>query len=179
MQTRLGSSWKNVQPYVYFKIWKTSHWHVIVFFCSNAVGHLIQPGLLYRAANPHALKSKNKNLLCSGNQIKKGLGDGSIIPGLLPPVLNSRGQRVPRREMLLIRGKAPCHHKALQFPYVKLSFSPPSPLPSSNLLVKAWFTASSPWTLVLWMWFPILMCRSVGSPSTLLIASLILNRQWM
>ncbi|CAM4653484.1 unnamed protein product [Lepidochelys kempii] len=36
--------------------------HVTVLFCGNAAGHLIKPGLLYRAANPRALKGKNKNL---------------------------------------------------------------------------------------------------------------------
>ncbi|CAM5125399.1 unnamed protein product [Natator depressus] len=36
---------------------------VTVLFCGNAAGHLIKPGLLYRAQNPHALKGKNKNLL--------------------------------------------------------------------------------------------------------------------
>ncbi|KAH1177172.1 hypothetical protein KIL84_010874 [Mauremys mutica] len=37
--------------------------HVTVLLCGNAAGHLIKPGLLYRAANPCALKGKNKNLL--------------------------------------------------------------------------------------------------------------------
>ncbi|CAM5093099.1 unnamed protein product [Eretmochelys imbricata] len=36
---------------------------VTVLFCGNAAGHLIKPGLLYRAANPRALKGRNKNLL--------------------------------------------------------------------------------------------------------------------
>ncbi|CAM4508984.1 unnamed protein product [Lepidochelys kempii] len=37
--------------------------HVTVLFCDNAVGHLIKPGLFYRASNPRAVKGKNKNLL--------------------------------------------------------------------------------------------------------------------
>uniref|UniRef100_A0A8C3SSA6 Uncharacterized protein n=1 Tax=Chelydra serpentina TaxID=8475 RepID=A0A8C3SSA6_CHESE len=36
---------------------------VTVLLCGNAAGHLIKLGLLYRSANPHALKGKNKNLL--------------------------------------------------------------------------------------------------------------------
>jgi hypothetical protein len=36
---------------------------VTVLFCGNAAGHLIKPGLLYRAADPRALKGKNKNLV--------------------------------------------------------------------------------------------------------------------
>ncbi|KAM7167732.1 tigger transposable element-derived protein 1-like [Macrochelys suwanniensis] len=36
---------------------------VTVLLCGNAAGHLIKPGLLYRSANPRALKGKNKNLL--------------------------------------------------------------------------------------------------------------------
>jgi hypothetical protein len=36
---------------------------VTVLFCGNVAGHLIKPGLLYRAVNPCALKGKNKNLL--------------------------------------------------------------------------------------------------------------------
>lgn len=36
---------------------------VTVLFCGNTAGHLIKPGLLYRAVNPRALKGKNKNLL--------------------------------------------------------------------------------------------------------------------
>ncbi|CAM5110822.1 unnamed protein product [Natator depressus] len=46
--------------------------HVTLLFCGNAAGHLVKPGLLYRAANPRALKGKNKvSCLCSGNQIKR------------------------------------------------------------------------------------------------------------
>uniref|UniRef100_A0A452GRA7 HTH psq-type domain-containing protein n=1 Tax=Gopherus agassizii TaxID=38772 RepID=A0A452GRA7_9SAUR len=36
---------------------------VTVLLCGNVAGHLIKPSLLYRAANPRALKGKNKNLL--------------------------------------------------------------------------------------------------------------------
>ncbi|CAM5084801.1 unnamed protein product [Eretmochelys imbricata] len=51
---------------------KAAKYCVTVLFCGNAAGHLINPGLLYRAANPRALKSKKKiSCLCSGNQIKR------------------------------------------------------------------------------------------------------------
>ncbi|CAM5084854.1 unnamed protein product [Natator depressus] len=39
---------------------KAAKYCVTVLFCGNAAGHLIKPGLLYRAANPRAPKGKKK-----------------------------------------------------------------------------------------------------------------------
>ncbi|XP_048839235.1 tigger transposable element-derived protein 1-like [Brienomyrus brachyistius] len=36
---------------------------VTLIMCSNAAGHLLKPGLIYKSANPRALKNKNKNAL--------------------------------------------------------------------------------------------------------------------
>jgi hypothetical protein len=42
-----------------------------LIFCDSAAGHMIKPGLLYRSANPPALKGKNKNLLPVYSQSNK------------------------------------------------------------------------------------------------------------
>ncbi|KAK1787801.1 hypothetical protein P4O66_016287, partial [Electrophorus voltai] len=36
---------------------------VTLIMCGNATGHMLKPGLIYKSANPKALKNKNKNLL--------------------------------------------------------------------------------------------------------------------
>lgn len=36
---------------------------ITLIMCGNAAGHLIKPGLIYKAKNPRALKNKNKNVL--------------------------------------------------------------------------------------------------------------------
>ena len=43
-----------------FKAWKD---RLTLVLCANAAGHMIKPGLIYRAKNPRALKNKNKNCL--------------------------------------------------------------------------------------------------------------------
>ena len=43
-----------------FKAWKD---RLTLVLCANAAGHVIKPGLIYRAKNPRALKNKNKNCL--------------------------------------------------------------------------------------------------------------------
>jgi hypothetical protein len=46
--------------------------YVNVGFCGSVAGNLIKLCLPYRAANPSALKGKNKiSCLCSGNQMKR------------------------------------------------------------------------------------------------------------
>ncbi|CAM4596686.1 unnamed protein product [Lepidochelys kempii] len=65
-----GLFWKKMPNHTYTSKserqapgFKAAKDHVTVLFCGNAAGHLIKPGLLYRAANPRALKGRNKNLL--------------------------------------------------------------------------------------------------------------------
>nr|XP_023398902.1 zinc finger protein 404 isoform X1 [Loxodonta africana] len=42
------------------KTWKD---RLTLVLCGNAAGHMIKPGIVYRAKNPRALKNKNKNYL--------------------------------------------------------------------------------------------------------------------
>jgi uncharacterized protein CbrC (UPF0167 family) len=43
-----------------FKAWKD---RLTLVLCGNAAGHIIKPGVVYRAKNPRTLKNKNKNYL--------------------------------------------------------------------------------------------------------------------
>ncbi|XP_066953403.1 tigger transposable element-derived protein 1-like [Macrobrachium rosenbergii] len=36
---------------------------ITLIMCGNAAGHMLKPGLIYKSANPRALKNKNKNTL--------------------------------------------------------------------------------------------------------------------
>jgi hypothetical protein len=70
MHTRMGSSGKKMSNRTFISKterhapgFKAAKDRVTMLFCDNAAGHLIKPGLLYRVANPYALKGKNKNLL--------------------------------------------------------------------------------------------------------------------
>ncbi|CAM4601987.1 unnamed protein product [Lepidochelys olivacea] len=65
-----GLFWKKMPNHTYTSkserqapSFKAAKDRVTVLFCGNVAGHLIKLGLLYRAANPCALKGKNKNLL--------------------------------------------------------------------------------------------------------------------
>ncbi|CAM4695367.1 unnamed protein product [Lepidochelys kempii] len=107
---KTGLVWKKMPNHTYTSKserqapgFKAAKDRVTVLFCGNAAGHLIKPSLLYRAANPHALKGKNKRQeqkspACVLAIKYKGLGDCSIISGLVPQVFHSGGQAVPRRE---------------------------------------------------------------------------------
>ncbi|CAM4589356.1 unnamed protein product [Lepidochelys kempii] len=74
-----GLFWKRMRNRTYISKserqvpgFKAAKDHVTLLFCGNAAGHLVKPGLLYRVANPCALKGKNEvSCLCSGNQIKR------------------------------------------------------------------------------------------------------------
>ncbi|XP_066952342.1 tigger transposable element-derived protein 1-like [Macrobrachium rosenbergii] len=43
-----------------FKVQKD---RITLIMCGNAAGHMLKPGLIYKSANPRALKNKNKNTL--------------------------------------------------------------------------------------------------------------------
>jgi hypothetical protein len=65
-----GLFWKKMPNRIYihksakqapgFKAWKD---RLTLVICGNAAGHMIKPGVVYRAKNPHALKNKDKNYL--------------------------------------------------------------------------------------------------------------------
>ncbi|XP_042215385.1 tigger transposable element-derived protein 1-like [Homarus americanus] len=67
---KTGLFWKKMSTRTYiskseeqdpsFKVAKDC---ITVLLCGNAAGHMMRPGMIYRSANPRALKEKNKNLL--------------------------------------------------------------------------------------------------------------------
>jgi hypothetical protein len=108
--------------------------HVTVLFSGNAAGHLIKPGLLYRAANPCALKGKNKNLLPMFWQSnKKAWVMAALILDwfhqcFIPEVKWCLEEKALDFKVLLIVDNAPGHPEALRFahPNVEVVCLPPS-----------------------------------------------------
>ncbi|CAM4563309.1 unnamed protein product [Caretta caretta] len=107
--------------------------HVTVLFCGNAAGHLIKPDLLYRAANPRALKAKTKNLLPVFWQSNKKAWVMAALfldwfhKCFVPEVKRYLEEKGLDFKVLLIVDNAPGHPAALQFAYndVEVIFLPP------------------------------------------------------
>ncbi|CAM5134016.1 unnamed protein product [Natator depressus] len=171
---------------------KAAKVHVTVLFCGHAAGHLIKPGLLYRAANPCALKGKNKNLLPVFWQSNKKAWVMAALfldwfhKCLFPEVRQYLEEKGLDFKVLLIVDNAPGHPATLRFAHnnVEVVFLPPSTTsilqPFNQGMIRCFKAhtqglCSHRYVVLI----PILMQWSVGSPSTLPIASLILNRQWM
>jgi hypothetical protein len=106
--------------------------HVTVLFCGNASGHLIKPGFLYRAANPQALKDKNKNLLPVFWQSNKKAWMMAVLfldwfhQCFIPEVKWYLEEKALDFKVLLIIDNAPGHPEALRFahPNVEVIFLP-------------------------------------------------------
>jgi hypothetical protein len=109
--------------------------YVNVGFCGNVAGSVIKSCLLYRAANPSALKGKNKNLLpvfWQSNE-KAWVMAGLFLDWFHQCFILEVKQDLPWRErtyfkVLLIIDKAPTIHEALQsaHPNVEVFFLSPS-----------------------------------------------------
>ncbi|XP_065265437.1 tigger transposable element-derived protein 1-like [Emys orbicularis] len=107
---------------------------VIVLFCGNAAGHLIKPGLLYRAANPRALKDKNKTLLpVFWQSNKKAWVTAALFLDWFHECLILEVKRYIEEKgldfkVLLIVDNAPGHPVALRFAHndVEVVFLPPN-----------------------------------------------------
>lgn len=131
--------------------------------------------MLYRAANLHAIIGKNKDLLHHWQSNKKAWVMAALFLDCFHQCSIPEFKQYLKRKLLdfkvfLIIGNAPGHHETLQFSYGHLHLPTSRPRPDS-LLQGHEHTA-------LWIWIPMLMWWSFGSPSTLLIASLILHRHW-
>ncbi|CAM5133976.1 unnamed protein product [Natator depressus] len=113
---------------------KAAKVHVTVLFCGHAAGHLIKPGLLYRAANPLALKGKNKNLLPVFWQSNKKAWVMAALfldwfhKCLFPEVRQYLEEKGLDFKVLLIVDNAPGHPAALRFAHndVEVVFLPPN-----------------------------------------------------
>lgn len=114
-----------------FKAWKD---RLTLVLCGNAAGHMIKPGLIYRARNPRALKGKNKHCLpVLWQHNKKAWVTATLClewfhKCFVPEVklyLEERG--LPFRVLLLL-GKGPGHPPSLSFANknVKVRFLPPN-----------------------------------------------------
>ncbi|CAM5135676.1 unnamed protein product [Natator depressus] len=112
---------------------KAARDRVTVLFCDNAAGHLIKPGLLYRAANPRALKGKNKNLLPVFWQSNKKAWVMAALfldwfhKCFIPEVKRYLEEKGLDFKVMLIIDNAPGHPAALQFAHndVEVVFLPP------------------------------------------------------
>uniref|UniRef100_A0A4W4G2R5 DDE-1 domain-containing protein n=1 Tax=Electrophorus electricus TaxID=8005 RepID=A0A4W4G2R5_ELEEL len=84
---------------------------VTLIMCGNATGHMLKPGLIYKSANPKALKNKNKNLLpqCFVPQVKE--------------YLLSLGMEF---KVLLLMDNAVGHHVDMYSEGVQIEFLPPN-----------------------------------------------------
>ncbi|CAM4548127.1 unnamed protein product [Caretta caretta] len=134
-----GLFWKkNVQLHLHFEIRKTSFKaakdHMTLLFCGNAAGHLIKLGLLYGAANPHALKGKNKNLrpvFWQSNKkawVTAALFLDWLHKCFIPEVKRYLEEKGLDFKVLLIVDNAPAHPAALRFVHndVQIVFLPPN-----------------------------------------------------
>ncbi|CAM5167762.1 unnamed protein product [Natator depressus] len=107
---------------------------VTVLFCGNVAGHLIKMGLLYRAANPRALKGKNKNLLpVFWQSNKKAWVTAALFLDwfhkcFIPEVKQYLEEKGLDFKVLLIIDNVPGHPAALQFAHtnVEIVFLPPN-----------------------------------------------------
>lgn len=105
---------------------------VTLLMCGNAAGFMIKPGLIYRSANPRALKKKRKESLpvfWMHNQkawITKSLTEKwfheCFVPGA-KDYLESKG--IPFK-VLLIMDNASGHHVDLSCEGVEIEFLPPN-----------------------------------------------------
>ncbi|CAM5075763.1 unnamed protein product [Natator depressus] len=111
---------------------------VTVLFCGKVAGHLIKPGLLYRAANPRALKGKNKNLLPVFWQSNKKVWVTAALfldwfhKCFIPKVKRYLKEKGLDFKVLLIIDNAPGHPAALQFVHNNIEVVFLSPLPRHN-----------------------------------------------
>ncbi|CAM4539463.1 unnamed protein product [Lepidochelys olivacea] len=113
---------------------KAARDRVTVLFCGNAAGHLIKPGLLYRAANPRALKGKNKNLLPVFWQSNKKAWVMAALfldwfhKCFIPEVKQYLEEKGLDFKVMLIIDNAPGHPAALRFAHndVEVVFLPPN-----------------------------------------------------
>ncbi|CAM4576649.1 unnamed protein product [Lepidochelys olivacea] len=116
---------------------------VTVLFCGNAAGHLIKPGLLYRAANPCALKGKNKNLLPVFQQSnKKAWVTAALILDwfqkcFIPEVKRYLKEKGLDFKVLLIIDNAPGHPEAYRFAHNDVEVVSLPPSTTSILLTNA------------------------------------------
>jgi hypothetical protein len=114
-------------------------------FCGNAARHLIKLGLLCRAANPRALKGKNRNLLpVFWKSNKKAWVTAALFLDWFHQCFISENKRYLEEKALdfkvfLTVDNAPGHPEALRFahPNVEVVFLPTTPPPSTNLSIMA------------------------------------------
>ncbi|CAM5178121.1 unnamed protein product [Eretmochelys imbricata] len=145
-----GLFWKKMPNHTYFSKsegqapgFKAANDRVAVLFGGNAAGHSIKLGLLYRAADPRALKGKNKNLLpvfWQSNKkswVRAALFLDWFHTCFIPEVKGYLKEKGPNFKMLLIVDNAPGHPAALRFAHndTEVVFLPPNT--TSNLSTKA------------------------------------------
>ncbi|XP_060768610.1 tigger transposable element-derived protein 1-like [Neoarius graeffei] len=105
---------------------------ITLLMCGNAAGHMLKPGLIYKSANPRALKNKNKNALpvyWMHNKkawVTKVLTSNWFMQSFIPQVkeyLNDLGLEF---KVLLLLDNARGHPADLYYDGVKIEFLPPN-----------------------------------------------------
>ncbi|XP_064117605.1 tigger transposable element-derived protein 1-like [Macrobrachium nipponense] len=100
--------------------------------CGNVTGFMLKPGLFYKAANPRALKNKNKVLLpvfCMHNPkawITKFLMEYWFHQGFIPQVRQYLADLDIDFKVLFIMNNAGGHPPDLYYMGVQLEFLPPN-----------------------------------------------------
>ncbi|XP_064092986.1 tigger transposable element-derived protein 1-like isoform X2 [Macrobrachium nipponense] len=128
---------------------------VTLIMCGNAAGFMLKPGLIYRAANPRALKNKNRNFLPvfwmhnTKAWFNKVLMSNWFIQSFIPQVKEYLKDLCMEFKVLLIMDDAGGHPVDLCYEGVQLEFLPAntSPLQPMNQGVirafKALYTQNS------------------------------------
>ena len=105
-----------------------------LLFCGNAAGHLIKPGLIYKAQNPRALTGKNKHQLpVYWMHNKKAWTTKTLFLAwfhgcFVPEVRKYLARKGMEFKVLLILDNAPGHPPVSQFDEegVEVVFLPPN-----------------------------------------------------
>ncbi|XP_066471532.1 tigger transposable element-derived protein 1-like [Tiliqua scincoides] len=114
-----------------FKAWKD---RLTLVLCGNAAGHMIKPGLIYRARSPRALKGRNKNCLpVFWQHNKKAWMTATLClewfhKCFVPEAKRYLEEKRLPFKVLLLLGKAAGHPPSLSFANknVKVKFLPPA-----------------------------------------------------
>ncbi|XP_066976300.1 tigger transposable element-derived protein 1-like [Macrobrachium rosenbergii] len=105
---------------------------VTLIMCGNAAGFILKPGLIYKAANPSALKNKNKALLPvfwmhnPKAWITKVLTEYWFHQSFIPQVRQYLNDLAMEFKVMLIMDNAGGHPLDLSYKGVQLEFLPPN-----------------------------------------------------
>uniref|UniRef100_A0A3P9I863 HTH CENPB-type domain-containing protein n=1 Tax=Oryzias latipes TaxID=8090 RepID=A0A3P9I863_ORYLA len=103
-----------------------------LIMCGNAAGWMMKPGLIYKSANPRALKNKNKNALPvfwmhnSKAWITKVLSSNWFYQSFIPQAREYLREKGMPFQVLLLMDNAAGHAVDLRHEGVRIEFLPPN-----------------------------------------------------